>query len=105
MAYVIFPRDLQGMVARCSRGELGLITSATMVEVTYPGCATCGLAQDAMVHRFIMGDLAGAHPYTPSKGTAWTGIHLGAAKFGQPWSSRTPKVLYHVAEAAKMWET
>ena len=56
----------KGAIAICSRGRKGLITSDGPVEVTY---------EDG------------------SKGMAWTGVHLGPAVLGQPWSSRNPTVL------------
>jgi len=59
--------NLQGWVAMCSRGYPGLILGNTRQSVTYPDGNT---------------------------GTAWTGIHLDPDIFGQPWSSRNPKLMY-----------
>ena len=54
-----------GAIAYCSNNKLGLITSTTKVEVTYPDDTT---------------------------DEAWTGIHL-TGKMGTPWSSRNPLVV------------
>jgi hypothetical protein len=59
------------MIAICSLGFLGLITSETKVEVSY---------------------------FDGSRGLAWTGIHLGAENFGEPWSSREPTVLKYASK-------
>lgn len=62
-----------GMVARCSRGALGLITSDKPEEITYPD-----------------GNI----------GVAWTGIQLSwlLSEPGKPWSSRNPKVIGHLSK-------
>jgi len=59
---------MKGSLAICGAGTLGLITSDSQKEVTYPG---------------------------GNKGTAWTGIHLTdkIAPIGSPWSSRSPVVV------------
>jgi hypothetical protein len=56
----------KGTIAICSRGRKGLVTSDGQVEVSY---------EDG------------------TKGMAWTGVHLGPAVLGQPWSSRKPTAL------------
>lgn len=69
----------QGDVALCSRECLGLITCERPAEVTY---------KDG------------------TKGEAWTGIHLATKdghRFGDPWCSREPRVLYHVADAMALY--
>lgn len=62
---------LKGMIAVCSRGILGLITSDGLDEVTYPD---------------------------GNKGMAFTGIKLSGPDVGKPWSSRAPKVVAFVEE-------
>ncbi len=62
---------LKGTIAICSRGILGLITSDGVEEVTYPD---------------------------GTKGQAYTGIKLSGPDVGEPWSSRTPKVVAFVEE-------
>lgn len=59
-------KGLQRCIAKCSKGDIGLITSETLQKVTYPDGSTC---------------------------EAWTGIHVSKEKFGQPWSSRNPTYL------------
>lgn len=74
----------QRAIAFCSRGELGLVLSATPVRVVYKQCNYC------------LGAISGADDdagCTCETGMAWTGIHLSAEKFGRPWSSRTPRVV------------
>jgi hypothetical protein len=63
---------LPGMVAICSMGFPGLILSDKPEEIKYPD---------------------------GNKGVAWTGIHLSQSKFGQPWSSRNPKIIGFIWDA------
>lgn len=73
----------RGRVAVCSRGEVGLILSDAPVRVVYRKCPTCEVP-------FEVADELGCTCVT---GMAWTGIHLSADKLGQPWSSRTPRIV------------
>lgn len=74
----------RGAFAFCSRGELGLITSEAPVEVTYKVC-------DSEQHTsFTDGCRC-------EKGFAWVGFHLSPVKFGEPWSSRAPRVVGEIA--------
>lgn len=68
---------MKGWVALCSRSQPGLILSDGPVVVTYPD-KTLALA--------------------------WTGIHLGPNLLGQPWSSRTPKLLYPAFDPNRLAE-
>lgn len=64
----------RGAIARCSRGQLGLITVDEPTEVTYPDGNT---------------------------GIAWVGIHLAwgeGVKPGDPWSSRNPTKVADLAD-------
>jgi hypothetical protein len=83
----------RGAFAFCSRNELGLILSETPIEVIYRQSEWC-----AMVARL---GTQGTHavPCECEKGFAWTGIHLSPEKFGQPWSSRTPRVVGEIRTA------
>lgn len=56
----------KGMLAYCSRGELGIITVEQPIKVTYSD---------------------------ESKGIAWVGLHLVGKKLGKPWSSRNPNAI------------
>jgi hypothetical protein len=78
----------QGAVAYCSRNELGLITSVDPLTVTYKKCPMC-LSHEQFTRALI-------HNVELCKcetGLAWCGIHLSPEKFGQPWSSRNPRVI------------
>lgn len=57
----------KGVIAVCSQGFKGLITSDEKVKVTYPD---------------------------GTKGLAWVGYHLGPANIGMPWSSRNPRIIH-----------
>jgi len=79
----------KGAIALCSRGELGLIMSDGPVPVTYNKCNNCYAAY-----------ASGADSdCTCERGIAWTGIHIGPEKLGQPWSSRAPVVLEPASNA------
>lgn len=62
---------LQGALAVCSQGILGLITSDGLQDVTYPD---------------------------GTKGLAYTGIKLSGLNVGEPWCSREPTVVAWVDE-------
>jgi hypothetical protein len=59
----------KGDIARCSRKMLGLITSDTQKDVTYP---------DGNTEK------------------AWVGIHIHPDRAGQKWSSKNPTVIAHI---------
>lgn len=71
----------KGMLAVCSRGELGLILSEAPMYVFYKRCAYH--TDDAPTED---------NPHCPDcqSGLAWTGVHMVGEKMGQPWSSRNP---------------
>lgn len=69
----------RGAFAYCSRGELGLITSEMPLTVVYEKCFSCSTILTSEC--------------TCVTGIAWVGIHLSPEKFGEPWSSRTPRVV------------
>jgi hypothetical protein len=73
----------RGVLAICSRGELGLITSNTRMRVYYKRGDECSRWQE------------GEHSALCDceTGIAWVGIHLAGDKAGQPWSSREPVVV------------
>ena len=65
---------MKGKLALCSRGLLGLITEDEPQPVTYADETT---------------------------GTAYVGVHLSSGEnhnIGEPWSSRSPKVVGDLAE-------
>lgn len=65
----LMPR--RGAIAYCSAGKLGLITCDEPLEVTY---------------------------HDGNKGVAWIGIQLTKGIIGDPWSSRTPKVVGYIED-------
>lgn len=79
----------RGAFAYCSRGELGLITSETPVRVVYNSCLTHAEHPDQEWRR---------QSCVCETGIAWIGIHLSPEKFGQPWSSRTPRVVGEIRQ-------
>jgi len=59
----------KGSIATCSHGMLGLILVDEPVAMRYPD---------------------------GNSDIAWIGIQLGKKMFGEPWSSRHPKVVSHI---------
>lgn len=86
----------KGAIAFCSRGELGLITSETPVEVTYK------LGEICYGMHLAVGDGCHAVPCDCVKGIAWVGIHMSPEKMGQPWSSRRPRVVGQIRPASSI---
>lgn len=83
----------QGAFAFCSRNELGLITSETAVPVFYRYCKACQARSDDGLSTY-------SNCTDCERGIAWTGISLEPEKFGQPWSSRNPRVVGEIRKSA-----
>lgn len=87
---------MKGKLAVCSQGFLGVITENEKKNVDYspiPLC-TCGQEDVCAIKRWD--DDPTQH------GLAYVGIHLGADRAGEPWSSRNPQIIGDAVEAARL---
>ena len=81
----------KGAIAFCSIGKLGLITSDGPVSVTYPDGNT-GLAWTGI--QLTDSDGGNGPPVGATTWTPWP------SKVGDPWSSRSPRVVAYIDDFA-----
>ena len=77
----------RGDIARCSRGQLGLITASEPKWITYKRCYVCDPGRPHHVS------------CTCERGYAFVGVHLTSGEghnIGDPWSSREPRIVAHI---------